>query len=74
MVLLTEDVRALFVWRKFISADGQQGVNCAVFRNESTLRASDLIRHADADAWNRWPGERHYLRQRKDGQQLTWLT
>lgn len=34
MVLLTPDARALCVWRKFISADGQQGVNCAVFRNE----------------------------------------
>lgn len=60
MVLLTEDVRAVFVWRKFISGDGQQGVNCAVFRNEGSIRASDLVRHADAMADRRWPGERHY--------------
>jgi hypothetical protein len=60
MVLMTPDVRALFVWRKFISGDGQQGVNCAVFRNESGQRSSDLIRAADAIAEARWPGERHY--------------
>ena len=28
LVLLTPCARALFVWRKFISGDGQQGVNC----------------------------------------------
>lgn len=60
MVLLTQDCKALFVWRKFISGDGQQGVNCAVFRNESAALASDLIREADQVAWERWPGERHY--------------
>ena len=32
MVLLSADALALFVWRKFKSGDGQQGVNCAVFR------------------------------------------
>jgi hypothetical protein len=31
----TGDADALFVWRKFIDDSGQQGVNCAVFRNES---------------------------------------
>jgi hypothetical protein len=60
LVLLTPDARALFVWRKFISGDGQQGVNCAVFRNEGAAVASDLIRAADELAWQRWPGERHY--------------
>lgn len=60
MVLLTADALALFVWRKFISKDNQQGVNCAVFRNESSIRSSDLIREAMALAWNRWPGERFY--------------
>jgi hypothetical protein len=48
------------VWRKFLSADGQQGVNCAVFRNEGAGLSSDLIRAADALADQRWPGERHY--------------
>lgn len=60
MVLLTPDARALFVWRRFISGDGQQGVNCAVFRNEGGSMSSELIRAADKLAEERWPGERHY--------------
>ena len=60
LALLWPDATALFVWRKFISGDGQQGVNCAVFRNEGEARSSDLIRAADAIADARWPGERHY--------------
>lgn len=60
MVLLTPDAKALFVWRKFKSADGQVGVNCAVFRNEGKQRSSDLIRAAMKMAWERWPGERLY--------------
>jgi hypothetical protein len=48
IVLLTPRARALFVWRKFISKDGQQGVNCAIFRNEGAGRSSDLIRAACA--------------------------
>lgn len=60
LVLVTSALDALFVWCKFISGDGQQGVNCAVFRNESLRLASDLIREADDIADRRWPGERHY--------------
>ena len=60
IVLLGHDARALFVWRKFKSDDGQHGVNCAVFRNESPHRSSDMIREAMQIAWNRWPGERFY--------------
>jgi len=60
MVLLTLAADALFVWRKFIDASGQQGVNCAIFRNEGPLQSSDLIREADALAWQRWPGDRLY--------------
>lgn len=60
LVLLTPDARGLFIWRKFISGDGQRGVNCAVFRNEGEALASDLIREADRIAWKQWPGERHY--------------
>lgn len=58
MVLMTPCARALFVWRKFISGDGQQGVNCAIFRNEGAGLSSDLIRAAMVLAWGRWPGER----------------
>lgn len=60
MVLLTPCARALFIWRKFIDASGQQGVNCAVFRNEGAGLSSTLIRRADELADVRWPGERHY--------------
>jgi hypothetical protein len=54
------DGAALFVWRKFIDASGQQGVNCAVFRNEGGVLSSLLIRESCAIAWARWPGERLY--------------
>lgn len=60
MVLLTPCARALFVWRKFISKDQQDGVNCAIFRNEGAGLSSELIRAAMALAWCRWPAERFY--------------
>lgn len=60
MVLLTPSCDALFVWRKFISGDGQRGVSCAVFRNEGTCLSSALILEAEKLAWSRWPGERLY--------------
>ncbi len=58
MVLITHNGDALFVWRKFISDDGQEGVNCAVFRNESRIQSSQLILEAEKIARKRWPGER----------------
>jgi hypothetical protein len=60
LVLLWHDSGALFIWRKFISGDGQRGVNCAVFRNEGAGLSSDLVRAADDVADDRWAGERHY--------------
>lgn len=60
MVLVTPSYDALFVWRKFIDDSGQRGVNCAVFRNESEVRASTLILAAEDWAEKRWPGERRY--------------
>lgn len=60
IVLLGVNCVALFVWRKFKSKDRQKGVNCAVFRNESCHRSSDMILEAMAIAWQRWPGERLY--------------
>lgn len=59
-VLLSHEDDALFVWRKFIDASGQQGVNCAVFRNESPHLASAMILDAEKWATKRWPGERLY--------------
>ncbi len=60
MVLTTTDRTALFVWRKFIDKSGQQGVNCAVFRNEGPYLSSALILEAEQLAWRRWPGARLY--------------
>lgn len=60
IILRTWEGDALFVWRKFRDDSGQQGINCAVFRNESKFKSSDLIRQADSIADFCWPGERHY--------------
>lgn len=59
-VLITEAGDAIWVWRKFISGDGQQGVNCAVFRNEGPILSSLLILDAETIAWERWPKHRLY--------------
>ena len=47
LVLLTPECDALFVWRDFIPADGNAGLNCAVFRNESPALSSWLILMAE---------------------------
>ena len=60
MVLRSPPGDAILVWRKFISLDEQEGINCAVFRNEGRRRSSDLILAAMHLAWRRWPGERLY--------------
>lgn len=60
LVMVTPCRRALFVWRRFISDDGQDGVNCAVFRNEGAGLSSWLVQEADAVADEIWPGERHF--------------
>ena len=60
LVLINGDASALFVWRLFRCdiQPPQTGVNCAVFRNESAVRSSNLIRQATAVAWQRWPHSR----------------
>ena len=50
IMLRTWSGDALFVWRKFKDDSGQQGINCAIFRNESSHKSSELIRQADAIA------------------------
>lgn len=61
LVLMDATCSALFVWRlEQWRKDKEPGINCAAFRNESTVRSSDLIRAADALAFTRWPGERHF--------------
>ena len=60
VVLRTDQADAMWVWRKFIDDSGQTGINCAVFRNESSIRSSDLVRQADEIADCLWPDSRHY--------------
>ena len=60
MLLLRADGRALFAWRRFIDDSGQEGINCAVFRNEGDEVASRLILEAEEPARRRWPSERFY--------------
>lgn len=61
IVLRTDDGDAVFVWRAAeYRADGQEGIECALFRNESPHLSSTLIRQADAVADHVWPGRRHY--------------
>jgi len=67
LVLRTERAEAVFVWRKFVddcidqrTGKKQEGVNCAVFRNESKHISSSLICQADAIADEAWTDRRHY--------------
>ncbi|MBB3297878.1 MULTISPECIES: hypothetical protein [unclassified Rhizobium] len=60
MVLLSADAHAICVWRRFISGDGQEGVNCAVFRREAGDVASAMLGKACDLAWLRWPRARLY--------------
>ncbi|MCY4522233.1 MAG: hypothetical protein OXC13_15835 [Caldilineaceae bacterium] len=60
LVLRTADALAILVWRTFRSRDNQEGVNCAVFRNEGPHLSSDLLRAGMAAAWRRWPDTRLY--------------
>lgn len=60
MVLRTACGRALWAWRKFKNDDGQQGLNCAIFRNEGAGLSSALILAAEDFAWTRWPVQRCY--------------
>jgi hypothetical protein len=57
IVLVTADLMAVFVWRRFRDDSGQQGINCAVFRNEGPVLSSQLILEAEGHAWARWPHE-----------------
>jgi hypothetical protein len=66
-VLITESADAIWVWRKFIDASGQCGVNNAVFRNEGPILSSLLIADAEKIAWIRWPEERLYTYVKPSG-------
>lgn len=59
IALMTASLDALFVWsRERYRRDGQTGINCTVFRNESNVLSSILIQEAMQIAWKRWPGIR----------------
>lgn len=61
MVLFGWFCKALFAWRKSrFRLDSQVGIECVIFRNESTHQSSDMIREAVSLAWERWPRERLY--------------
>jgi hypothetical protein len=62
LIMLTVDCRALFGWRKQeIHDDGQEGVNCFIFRNENSENlSSDLIIDAHQWAFTKWGKQRLY--------------
>ena len=56
LVLMTPEADALFAWRlSKYRHDGQWGVECTVFRNESQHRSSHLIQWAEMAAQHEWP-------------------
>ncbi|HWO88152.1 MAG TPA: hypothetical protein VNL98_03260 [Gemmatimonadales bacterium] len=63
--LVLRDVAGLvlFVWiwpRAELRMDGRDGFHCAIFRNESTRRSSDIILEAEAHAARRWGPNRAF--------------
>jgi len=61
LALMTTRLDALFVWQKSkYRKDAQEGVNCAVFRNESAVLSSALIIEAVEIAQRRWLGARMF--------------
>lgn len=61
IVLRNDEGTAVFVWRRAeYRADGQEGVECTLFRNEGKALSSELVRQADKIADHVWPGSRHY--------------
>lgn len=62
LVLVLPDYTALFVWcRNTIKRmDGQEGICCTVFRNESPFLSSELILEAEQWAWDKWEEPRMF--------------
>jgi len=63
LILMTYDLKALFVWRKQkYRQDGQWGVECSLFRNEgSTLgKSSELILEAEKKALEKWSDTKRF--------------
>jgi hypothetical protein len=63
--LVLRDARGdvLFVWMypdPTMRSDGQTGYNCAIFRNESQRRSSEIILEAERFAFDKWGPNRFY--------------
>ena len=70
VVLRTPLCDAICGWRKFISGDNQEGINCAFFRSEAQKRilSSTLLLESQKYVWERWPREHRlytYINPRK---------
>lgn len=61
LALMTPLCDALFVWKNYgVGRDGQVGVVCSVFRNESQYLSSALIKEAEQMARDKWGDVRMY--------------
>jgi len=63
LVLRNAEGTVLWVWmfpNPAMRMDGQRGYNCALFRNESARRASEIVLEAEAWAFEKWGRDRLY--------------
>lgn len=63
LVLRNNEGTVLWVWMypdDALRMDGQKGYNCAIFRNESPRRSSEIILEAERLAVERWGPNRGY--------------
>jgi hypothetical protein len=63
LVLRNAAGSVLFVWMfpdPTMRMDGQTGYNCAIFRNESARRSSEIILEAEGMAFSKWGPDRMY--------------
>src|ERR1700744_3701612 len=63
LVLRNTEGTVLFGWifpDPSMRMDGQTGYNCAIFRNESDRKSSDIILEAEAMAFEKWGPNRLY--------------
>jgi len=63
LVLRNGEGSVLFVWMfpdEAMRMDGQAGYNCAIFRNESTRRSSEIILEAEKLAFEKWGANRMF--------------
>lgn len=63
LVLRNAEGTILFGWifpDESMRMDGQKGYNCAIFRNESSRKSSDIILEAERMAFEKWGPNRCY--------------